>query len=108
MSSSLIDVNLRDRFEQLKEEWKRDSRYLSNSAQMAMLRSYQQIIGMGPAVVPLILVELRRETDHWFWALEVITDEDPVPKDAAGKVGEMAKAWIDWGRKEGHVDDVAH
>ena len=36
-------------------------RYLSNTAQMAILRPYQQIIGMGMAAVPLILEELRRE-----------------------------------------------
>jgi hypothetical protein len=49
--------------------------------------------------VPLILDGLRREPDHWFWALEAITDENPVPAEAAGKVREMAKAWIDWGQQ---------
>jgi hypothetical protein len=33
---------------------------------MAMLPPYQQIIGMGPPAVPLILEELRREPDQWF------------------------------------------
>lgn len=56
---------------------------------------------MGPAAVPLILAELHRETDHWFWALEAISGENPVPPEAAGKVEEMAKAWIDWGQRKG-------
>ena len=74
---------------------------MSNTAQMAMLRSYQKIIGMGMVAVPFLLAELRREPDQWFWALEVITDENPVPAEAAGKVRVMAQAWIDWGRQRG-------
>ena len=49
-------------------------------AQMAMLRPYQQIVGMGMIAVPLILEELHREPDQWFWALECITEENPVPR----------------------------
>ena len=37
----------RERFRRLAQEWKQKSRHLSNTAQMAMLRPYQQIIGMG-------------------------------------------------------------
>jgi hypothetical protein len=74
---------------------------MANAAQMAMLRPYQQIIGMGWEAVPLILEELRREPDQWFWALEAITDENPVPPEAAGKVRQMAQAWLAWGRTHG-------
>jgi hypothetical protein len=84
-------------FRTLVKQWKRDSRYLSNSAQMALLEPYQNIIGLGAPALPLILDELRREPDHWFWALRSITREDPVPKKAAGKLDEMTQAWIDWG-----------
>ena len=76
----LVETNVRERFEQLKNEWKTQSRYLSNTAQMAMLWPYQRIIGLGAMAVPLILAELRCETDHWFWALEAITGENPVPR----------------------------
>ena len=86
------------RFQQLAAEWKLQSRHMSNTAQMAMLRPYQKIIGMGWDAVPLILEELGREPNQWFWALEAITDENPVPPEAAGKVGQMAQAWINWGR----------
>ena len=76
---------------------------MSNSAQMAMLRSYQNIIGMGEPAIPLILEELRRESDHWFWALEAITLENPVPPAAKGNVEEMAQAWVQWGIKKGYI-----
>ena len=63
-------------------------------AQIAFVFSYQRIIGLGPKVVPLILVELQKETDHWFWALEAITGENPVPKEDAGDVEASARGWI--------------
>ncbi len=93
----------RARFQQLVAQWKEQSQYLSNTAQMAMLTPYQQIIGMGEQAVPLILEELQREPDHWFWALEAITQANPVPPEAAGKVRQMADAWIAWGKQEGYL-----
>ncbi len=95
--------SLTERFRRLAAEWKAQSRFLSNSAQMAMLRPYQRIIGLGPAAVPLILEELRREPDHWFWALEAITEENPVPPEAMGKVRLMALAWVRWGEEHGLI-----
>ncbi len=60
-----------------------------------------RIIGMGWPVVPLILEELEREPDQWFWALESITEENPVPPEASGRVRLMAQAWIEWGKQQG-------
>jgi hypothetical protein len=100
-SGSTPTVDVAGQFTQFAVEWKSQSRYMSNSAQMAMLRPYQRIIGLGPPAIPLILKELDREPDQWFWALEVITGENPVPSESAGKVREMARAWVDWGKARG-------
>ena len=89
------------RFHRLSAEWKAQSRFLSNTAQMAMLQPYQRIIGMGLPAVPLILGKLQREPDQWFWALEAITEQNPVPPEAAGRVRLMAQAWIEWGKQHG-------
>jgi hypothetical protein len=93
----------RERFQRLRDQWKQESRYLSNTAQMALLNSYQRIIGMGTVAVPLILEELRREPDHWFWALEAITEENPVSAEDAGRVPAMTAAWLRWGTERGFV-----
>ena len=95
------ELGITERFRRLAADWKIESRFLSNSAQMAMLKPYQRIIGMGPEVVPLILEELQREPDHWFWALESITEQNPVPPEALGKVQLMAQAWLRWGHQQG-------
>ena len=68
---------------------------------MVMQPSYQRIIAMGDEAVPLILAELDRHLDHWFWALHSITGVDPVPEDSQGNTSEMANAWLEWGRQRG-------
>jgi hypothetical protein len=95
------EASLQERFRRLADEWKEQSRFLSNTAQTAMLKPYQRIIGLGLPAVPLILQELEREPDQWFWALESITEQNPVPPEANGKVRLMAQAWIDWGKQQG-------
>ncbi len=65
--------------------------------------AYQRIIGLGPAVIPLILADLARQPDHWFWALRALTGEDPVPAEARGRVKAMADAWLQWGRENGYL-----
>lgn len=92
-----------ERFHQLAAEWKKQAGYLSNTRQMAMLRPYQAIIGMGLPVVPLILEELRKEPNFWYYALETITDENPVPEDVKGDTARIREAWLDWGRRQGLI-----
>src|SRR5947208_10527598 len=109
MTTNLLQApsqaDARERFHRLATEWKEKSRFLSNTAQMALLRPYQAIIGMGMPVVPLILEELQREPDQWFWALEAITEENPVAPEAAGVVRLTAQAWVEWGKERGFIPD---
>jgi hypothetical protein len=75
---------------------------MSNVVHMAMLQHYQEIIGMGPEAVPLILEEFRRQPAHWFWALQAITLADPVPEEVRGNMNKMAAAWVKWGIDNGY------
>lgn len=65
--------------------------------------AYQRIIGLGPAVIPLILADLARQPDHWFWALKALTGEDPVSPGDRGKMAAMSEAWLRWGRANGYI-----
>jgi hypothetical protein len=89
------------RFHTLVERWKRETAHHSNVAKRAIHPAYQEIIGMGERAVPLLLAELRREPDDWFWALQAITGANPVPEASRGKLQEMAAAWIQWGLQNG-------
>lgn len=90
------------RFLDLVATWKRERGPHSSSARLAEHPAYQQIIGMGLEVIPLLLRELEREPDHWFRALHLLTGANPVPAESRGKVREMAEAWLRWGREHGY------
>jgi hypothetical protein len=89
-------------FAELVALWKRERGPHSSSAKLAEHPAYQQIIAMGPDVIPLLLRELERQPDHWFRALHALTGTDPVPPESQGKVREMAAAWLRWGREQGY------
>lgn len=84
-------------------KWKDETYHFSSMDRMVLHPSYQRIIGLGPAVVPLILQELASDSDQWFWALRSITGENPVPKEHRGKLDLMTKDWLEWGARRGYL-----
>ena len=90
-------------FRKLADKWKQETAHLSSDHEMSMHPAYQRIIGMGPAVVPSLLAELKRDPNHWFWALRSITGENPVSENARGRLDAMITAWLDWGRSRGYT-----
>jgi hypothetical protein len=52
--------------------------------------------------LPRLLRELESNLDNWFWAIMVITEENPVSKDARGDGEAMAQAWLTWGKERGY------
>jgi hypothetical protein len=86
-----------DKFTALVSEWKRGRGHSSKIRDLASHPAYQQIIGMGRTAVPLLLREMEQRPSHWDWALRAITGADPVPKQSAGKIMEMAAIWARWG-----------
>lgn len=100
MSVSLIaPAEAQTRFNNLASTWRDETRLTSATDELIMSPSYQRIIGIGPTAVPLLLRELRDNPDHWFWALEAITGENPVAEDAT--FDEAVAAWLEWGTRQG-------
>jgi len=91
------------KFLMLKDKWKAETVLLSSITEIAMHPTYQQIIGMGLTVVPLILAEMEREPGHWFWALKSITGIDPTLPEDKGHMRRMTESWLRWGREHGYL-----
>lgn len=89
------------RFQRLADEWRKGRGVSSSISQLVMHPAYQQIIGMGQMAVPLLLRELERVPDQWFWALKAITGEDPIADMDRGNLKKMTQAWLEWGRNRG-------
>lgn len=94
--------NLSYQFEQLADQWRRETGHLSMMNDIVLNPSYQQIIGMGKPAIVLILQDLKKEPDHWFWALRSITGENPIQPDDRGRLQKMTEAWLEWGRQHGY------
>ena len=92
------------RFHRLKEKWEAETAFLSSVSDIVMNPAYQQIIGMGPAAIPLILREMSIKQGQWFWALKSITNEDPIKPEHRGIVAEMSRAWLQWGKERSYID----
>ena len=95
-----ISVQPEIEFALLVQQWRAERGITSSVSEMLASPSYQKIIAMGAEVaVPLILSHLKRnlsDPDHWFFALETLTNENPIPDDAYGDTKEMAEAWLSW------------
>ena len=99
------------RFERDAAEWEDQSEYMSVVIDMITVPSYQRIIGLGPAAVPLIIERMREHPGHWFWALVHIVGEDM----AAGTttVPEATRRWIEWydnskSASDQHPEEMSH
>lgn len=100
-SANLWRDVLAERFQRLATSWRRECAHLSSIPVVALNPDCQQIVGMGPSALPFILAELERQPDHWFWALRAITQEDPVPPEHRGNVGQMTHDWLRWAKRNG-------
>jgi len=47
----------------------------------------------------------ENDPDDWFWALTAISEQNPIPKEAAGDMTVMTEAWLQWGRNAGYLSD---
>lgn len=90
---------IRERFNSLAEQWRGVTR--GQSVIHWEHPANQEIIGMGPDILPLILSELDHNTGHWFGALRAISGINPVPDEEAGHIKKMRQRWLEWGQKEG-------
>ena|SRR6266436_6030562 len=103
MKAVQTTVELETRFENLKNQWIRETRFFSVSAQKIAHPAYLKMVKLAEPALPLIFRELERRPDFWFAALEAITDANPVSPEHLGDLRAMAQDWIDWGRVRGYV-----
>jgi len=82
-------------FRRLANLWSRDTDSLASPRARFMHAAYQQVIGLGPAALPLLLEELRDRPDDWFWALAAIAREDPA--SGLSDPDQARDAWLAWG-----------
>jgi hypothetical protein len=97
-------ADLEDQFRRHADKWEQDTAFMSATPMRVMHESYQSIMAMGPAVVPILLRDLDKTHRHWFWALRHLNNGiDPVSPADRGNVRKMINAWVKWGKTEGKI-----
>lgn len=98
--------SLEQNFKIFKEKYSEETLHLSNVSTMSMNVNYQRIIGMGDIAVHFMLKDLVDNGPfHWFWALNVITGENPIKEEIAGCISKMTDVWIEWGENNGYLPE---
>ena len=95
--------NIAARFEQLSSEIEEDCMMVSSPSQISLHPSYQEIIGMGSQVIPLLIKRLDKTPNFWFKALEAISSHNPIPKQDRGYVIKEISHWKNWARENNYA-----
>lgn len=87
------------KFRRLEALWRAQTAHLSSTTKIIDDPSFQEIIGMGDAVIPFMLRDLAEKPRLWVWALAKITGTQPASE---GNIEAMTKAWLRWGKEHGY------
>ncbi len=90
------------RFRRLAAAWEQATGHLSSMTAASDHPAYQEIMNLGPEVIPYLLRDLEENETHWFKALRTLTGANPVPASAAGNVPRMVAGWLQWARDNGY------
>ena len=93
-----LPESIEQRFRRLETHWLAETGHLSSSTKITGHPAFQEIISLGPGVVPLMLRDLEDRPRLWVWALPTITGADPVPPSDRGNIAKMSEAWLKWGK----------
>src|SRR5205807_2992333 len=86
--------SVEQRFRELEAAWLADTFVLSSYTRIVSHPAFRAIVGLGEAVVPLMLADLEQRPRLWVWALPEITGENPVSEEDAGNIERMSAAWL--------------
>ena len=96
------EETLEEGFRRLSAVWHSETAYLSPMADASSHPAYQEIIRLGPDVIPLLLRDMETHHSHWFAALHALTGAEPIPSSAAGNIPKMVGAWLCWAKEHGY------
>lgn len=81
-------------FLKLSNQWKEETKILSDSNKIYSNKNYIDIINIGPKAIPFILKDWENSNAHWFHALYKITGENPIQPENNGNILKMKEDWI--------------
>src|SRR5881397_4365217 len=97
-----VEESVETRFRRLERTWLDEIGYSSSPKELCSHWAFQEILGMGEAVVPLMLRDLEERPRLWVWALPKITGIDLAPPSDGGNIAVMSQLWLHWAKEHGY------
>ncbi|MCI1267914.1 MAG: hypothetical protein LKG19_15165 [Saprospiraceae bacterium] len=93
---AMYNQQLKKKFELYSSLWKKETMFSSSSSEITNNAAYRSIIGLGTDIIPFIIHDLQQSENHWFYALEQLTGENPISNDHIGVIKLMKSDWLNW------------
>src|SRR5438034_4948287 len=94
---------LEQQVQRLLATWRKETYVISDSSKLVSHPAYQELIALGPAVLPHLFRDLEQTLDgHLSSALTRITGAQPVQPGEGGKIRVVAERWLNWARENGY------
>jgi hypothetical protein len=90
---------LSTKFDLYRGIWKTETMFSSNISEITNNSAYRSIIGLGKDIIPFIIEDLKQSENHWFYALELLTGENPIKSEHRGIINLMKSDWLNWAKK---------
>jgi hypothetical protein len=100
--SAMPAETLEERFRRLESLWIAETGHLSSTTKIVNHPAFQEILTLGPRVIPLMLRDLEERPRLWVWALPRITGVDPISESDGGNFAKMSQAWLRWAKENGY------
>lgn len=98
------ELSDQEKFNLLADVWRSQTGHLSNLEAAANHIIIQEIVKLGEYVIPFIL-RYYRDKDGW-WSVVLWKIKPEVELEfQAGKYESTRRAWLDWGKQNGYLDD---
>jgi len=95
--------SLSPRFHRLALEWEQATLNASSPDTITAHPAFRRIVSLGDAAIPLALARLRQNPGDWPLVLRHLAGMSPVAEADRGNMPKMVKAWIAWGKANGHI-----
>lgn len=91
-----IEGSLNKEFLELKEIWLMETMFDSGYASMVNHPAFLKIVSWGEDIIPSLVEDMVNAGTPWYYALSIITDENPVSEDNMGKHKYVIEDWRGW------------
>jgi len=82
-------------------QWREETKFTSSVEDIIFHPAYQRVMAKGKAALNCIFQDLEQNGGFWFWALQNITEQDPVLPEHCIKAAK--EAWLAWGREHQYL-----